>query len=38
MPKFLTMDEEAEQLGVPPLTEREMQGMLADNYLRFISR
>jgi len=38
MPKFLTMNEEAEALGMPPLTEGEMRGMLAENYLRFISR
>jgi hypothetical protein len=32
------MNEEAEPLGMPALTDEEMRGMSGENFLRFISR
>ncbi len=37
-PKFQTMNEEAEPLGMPAFTDEEMRGMSGENFLRFISR
>ena len=36
LPKFRTMNEEAEELDLPPFTQEEMDGMLGENFLRFI--
>jgi predicted TIM-barrel fold metal-dependent hydrolase len=35
VPKFLTMNKEAERLGMPPISEEEMALMMGGNFLRF---
>jgi predicted TIM-barrel fold metal-dependent hydrolase len=34
--KFKTMNEEADEAGLPPISDAEMSGMLGENYLRFL--